>query len=277
MPSGQPAEERVTMANEPKPRTAASNGRLWGARARDWAELLEPSVAPMCEEVLNRTGLGAGTHYLDIGCGAGMAAERAAARGAHVTGLDASEGFLALARERVPRGDFRVGDMEELPFAADQFDVVTGFNSIQFAGNPAIALAEARRVVKPTGIVAVVTWADPAGMEAVAFMTALAKLMPPPPGAPGPFALSDAALLRSVATAAGLKPGDMFEVACAFVFRDEASALRGLGSSGGAVRAIELAGEDAVRAAHAAAIAPFRQGDGSFRIGARFRCLLARP
>ncbi len=266
------------MANGPKSRTAASNGRLWGARARDWAELIEPLTAPVCDAVFDRTGLGAGTQYLDIGCGAGMAALRAAGRGAQVLGIDAAEGLLAVARARLPQGDFRVGDMEELPFAAACFDVVTGFNSFQFAGNPVVALAEARRVAKPAGIVAIVTWGDPAGMEAAAVVTALATVLPPPPpGAPGPFALSDAAALRGLAAAAGLTPQDVFDVSSAFAFRDEESALRGLNASGIAVRAIEHAGEEAVRAAHAAAIAPFRRPDGSFRVNARFRCLLARP
>jgi hypothetical protein len=37
-------------------------------------------------------------------------------RGALVSGIDAAEGLVAIARERVPDGDFRVGDIESLPF-----------------------------------------------------------------------------------------------------------------------------------------------------------------
>lgn len=44
-----------------------------------------------------------------------------------------------------------------MPFPDHAFDLVTGFNSFQFAGNPAIALAEARRVAKPGAHVAIMT------------------------------------------------------------------------------------------------------------------------
>ncbi len=48
----------------------------------------------------------------------------AAQRGALVNGLDAAEALLAIARLRVPDGDFRVGDLEILPYAASTFDAV---------------------------------------------------------------------------------------------------------------------------------------------------------
>jgi SAM-dependent methyltransferase len=67
-------------------------------------------------------------------------------RGAKVSDTDAAEALLEIARRRTPEGDFRCGDMEELPFAAQSFEAVTGFNSLQYAGNPAVALREARRV-----------------------------------------------------------------------------------------------------------------------------------
>src|SRR5512136_2276043 len=109
---------RVTM-NDAKPRTLEEHGRLWGAGARDWADFQEATVRPVFEAVLERTGVGTGTRYLDAGCGAGMAAQIAAARGAEVSGVDASEAMLAIARSRAPSGDFRQGDLEDLPFAGE--------------------------------------------------------------------------------------------------------------------------------------------------------------
>ncbi len=261
-----------------KPRTAETNARLWGARARDWADYQEVIVRRVYETVLERTRVGSHTRYLDIGCGAGLAAEIADSRGASVSGIDATEPLLAIARSRVPRGEFRTGDLEALPFEDRAFDVVTGFNSFQFAGNPAVALREARRVAKASGVIAIVTWGEPEGMEAAAVVGALRPLMPPPPpGAPGPFALSKEAALRSFASDAGLSPGEIFDIECPFIYRDEASALRGLNSSGVATRAMESSSERAVTEAHAKAIAPYRQADGSYRIRAVFRCLLAGP
>lgn len=74
-----------------------------------------------------------------------MAAQIAASLGARVSGFDAAEALLAIARERVPAGDFRLADLENVPFGSAAFDVVTGFNSFQFAGDPVRALMEARR------------------------------------------------------------------------------------------------------------------------------------
>lgn len=205
-----------------------------------------------------------------------MAAQIAATRGAHVSGFDAAEALLAIARERVPDGEFRLADLEDVPFDDASFDVVTGFNSFQFAGDPVRALSEARRIVRPDGKVVIMTWGRPEGMEAAAIVAALRPLLPPPPpGAPGPFALSDEAKLREFAEAAGLKPDVVVDVDSPWAYPDEATALRGLGSSGVAARAAGLAGRDAVDAAHRLAMAPFRQPDGSFRIGATCRFLVA--
>jgi SAM-dependent methyltransferase len=266
------------MAAEAKPRTAEINGRLWGARAGDWANIQEGTVRPVYEAVLDRTQVTSGTRYLDVGCGAGMAAQIAASRGARVSGIDAAAALLDIARRRTPGGDFRLGDLEELPFDDGSFDVVTGFNSFQYAGNPVVALAAARRVTRTGGAVVIMTWGTPEGMEAASLVAALRPLMPPPlPGAPGPFALSDEAALRRFAADAGLRPVDVFDVDSPFVYPDETTAIRGLNASGVAARARENAGEQAVPHAHAKAIAPFRQPDGSYRIKATFRCLLAEP
>jgi SAM-dependent methyltransferase len=263
---------------ELKPRTAELNGRLWGARASDWANIQERTVRPVYEAVLERTCVTAGTRYLDVGCGAGMAVQMAAARGARVSGIDAADALLAIARQRAPRGEFRQGDLEQLPFDDRSFDVVTGFNSFQYAGNPAVALGEARRVTRPGGAVVIMVWGNPQDMEAASLVTALRPLLPPPPpDAPGPFALSDEAALRKFANDAGLTPVAVFDVDSPFIYPEEATAVRGLNSAGVAVRAMENSSVEAVTQAHARAIAPFRQPDGSYRIKATFRCLLAEP
>ncbi len=256
--------------------TSDAHGRLWGAQSRDWANLQEPVHRPIYDESFRRTRLGAGTSFLDAGCGSGLAAMTAAALGAKVSGLDASEALLEIARERVPEGRFAHGDLENLPYDDHSFDVVTGFNSFQYAGNPHTALAEAGRVTRRGGFVVVTTWGEPDGMEAAQVIAALKPLLPPPPpGAPGPFALSDRNALTQYVAEAGLQPVDIFDVDAPFNYPDEATAVRALGSSGVAARAIEFAGEAAVNSAHKEAIAPFTGSNGSIRIGATFRCLLA--
>ena len=263
---------------ESKPTTAKVNGQLWGARARDWAEIQEQSCLPVYHEVLKRTEVGSTTRYLDAGCGSGMAASLAANLGAEVSGLDASEALLVIAKERTGNADFQLCDLENIPFEDDSFDVVTGFNSFQYAGNPALALGEARRVTKPGGTVAIVTWGNPEGMDAASLVAVLKALLPPPPlGAPGPFALSDENTLREFASSAGLMPTDVFDVDGLWTYPDLDTAVRGMCSAGVAVKAMEHSGEEAVTSAYAAAFAPFLQSDGSVRLGASFRCLVSQP
>jgi SAM-dependent methyltransferase len=277
-----PSRTQTSMSPPPgatdRPRTSAQNGRLWGARAQDWADVQEGQFRAAYDAVFDACGLGPATQYCDVGCGAGMAAMLASGRGAEVSGLDAAESLLAIARSRVPSGDFRAGDLEELPFRDAQFDLVTGFNAFQFAANPRSALAEAKRIAKPTGRIVVMTWGSPEGMEAAALVAVLKPLLPPPPpGAPGPFALSEPSALRALAESAGLRPLEVYDVVCHWEYPDLATALRGLASSGVAVRATEASSVDAVNEAHAAALAPFRQEHGGYRIGASFRWLLAAP
>ncbi|WP_050930366.1 class I SAM-dependent methyltransferase [Aestuariivita boseongensis] len=256
--------------------TSEANGRLWGARARDWADIQEGQVAAAYHEVLDRCGVTSGTWHLDAGCGAGMACALSASLGAAVAGLDASEEMLKIARDRTPSGYFRQGDLEALPFEDDSFDVVTGFNAFQYAGDPAQALREAGRVTRPGGKIVILTWGEPEGMEAAGHIAVMKPLLPaPPPGAPGPFALSEESTLRAFAEKGGLTPMEIHDVETRWHYPDADTALRGLSSPGVAVKAIEHAGEEAFRAAMLAFLAPFVGADGSVSFGARFRYLIA--
>ena len=77
--------------------SADAQGALWGAAARDWAELAEPHQIPFYEAALDGLACADGMRLLDAGCGAGLALSLAAARGAVVSGLDASGGLLEIA------------------------------------------------------------------------------------------------------------------------------------------------------------------------------------
>jgi SAM-dependent methyltransferase len=256
--------------------TANVQSALWGARARDWTEVQEGTVIPLYEAVLSKTKVGSGTAILDVGCGAGLFCQMATHRGAHPSGLDATEPLIAIARDRVPNGDFRVGEMEELPYSDHQFDVVTGFNSIQYAASPANAMREARRVARAGGAVVVAVWGKPEDTQAAAYIAALGSLLPaPPPGAPGPFALSEEDALEALVTSAGLTPTEVEEVDTLWVYPNQHTALRGLLSAGPAVRAIQHVGEQAVRAAVTKAIEPFKIASGAYELQNKFRYLIA--
>jgi ubiquinone/menaquinone biosynthesis C-methylase UbiE len=254
-----------------------ANGRIWGLRARDWADIQERQCAPAYHAAFDAAEVGSGTRLLDAGCGAGLATGLAAERGAEVSGIDASAALLEIARARLPGAPFAHGDLEAIPFEDDAFDVVTGFNSFQFAADPIAALREAHRVAVPGGRVVVMTWGEPAGMEAAALVAALKPLLPPPPpGAAGPFALSEPGRLEELVAKADLSPLTAFYVDAPWTYPDLATALKGLGSSGVAAKAAEISGQAALDMAHEAALAPFRQPNGSYRIGATFRVLMAQ-
>ena len=112
-------------------------------RARDWAETWEGPAAGEHRST-STCSIGrrseSGTRVLDCGCGAGRFARMAADRGASVAGIDAAKELIEIAAERTPEGDFRVGDLEALPWPEDSFDVVTGFSSFQFADDKVRAL-----------------------------------------------------------------------------------------------------------------------------------------
>ncbi|MEO8028730.1 MAG: methyltransferase domain-containing protein, partial [Bryobacteraceae bacterium] len=81
--------------------SAQRQARLWTSGASEWtamAELVEP---PFWDLVLDAAGVASGTRLLDAGCGSGGAMARAAARGASVTGVDATEALLDEARKRL--------------------------------------------------------------------------------------------------------------------------------------------------------------------------------
>jgi SAM-dependent methyltransferase len=121
-------------------------GPLFDARAEDWAQTWEGPHGwgqPVYTHVLKSAQVGPGSRLLDCGCGAGRFPRLAADRGASVAGLDAASRLIEIARRRVPDGDFRVGDLESLPWPDGQFDLVTGLSAFQFADDKVRALTEA--------------------------------------------------------------------------------------------------------------------------------------
>lgn len=254
--------------------TALIHGPLWGARARDYTDTVEEVERPLFETVLDAAGVGPGVRLLDVGCGPGLAAQLAAQRGAQVAGLDAAEASLSIARERTPEGDFRAGEMEDLPWADNTFDVVTSFNAFQFASDLVNALREAWRVARPGGRVAMVVWGREEGCESAATVAAVGKLLPPPPpGAEGPFALGVPGRVEALLEQAGLTPLSSGEVECPFEFPDLETALRGIISAMVvAARQVEL---QVLRKAIADSLAPFRTSAGGYRQRNTFRYVIA--
>jgi ubiquinone/menaquinone biosynthesis methyltransferase len=95
-----------------------------------------------------------GLHALDLATGTGDIAFALAARGASVVGLDVTRRMIELARlkrQEGVRAEFLVGDMVELPFSAQSFDVVTVGYGLRNVPDLSAAIAEIFRVLKPGG------------------------------------------------------------------------------------------------------------------------------
>ena len=88
---------------------------------------------------------------LDVGCGTGLMAARLAAGGRRVVGLDIAAAMLAPQRRRAPRARFVLGDAEALPLRAGTFDAVVNLISVHHYPDPARAVGEFRRVLRPGG------------------------------------------------------------------------------------------------------------------------------
>ncbi len=106
---------------------------------------------------------------LDIGTGTGRILALFAGRAEHAVGVDLSREMLAVARANLRISDLhncvvRHGDMYQLPWPAESFDAVTIHQVLHFAEDPDGAIAEAARVLRPDGWLAVVDFA-PHGLE----------------------------------------------------------------------------------------------------------------
>lgn len=260
--------------------SARAQADLWTERAADWAEVMEGWNGwgiPIYRHVLERITVERGTRLLDVGCGAGRFCRIAADRGATISGLDATEPFVEIARRRIPDGDFRVGDMENLPWDDDSFDVVTGFNSYFIATDIVNALREAQRVARPGATVALTVFGRPERCQSTAVFASLRPFMPPMPpseGDPKP-AIGDEGVLEALATEARLTPREAGYIGFAEEYPDLATMLRGYMAAPPFVRAARAAGEDAVRAALAEAVLPLETATGGFRLEDEVRYLIA--
>src|SRR5271168_4759140 len=233
--------------------------RLWDTDPRAWAELAEAHNRPLFEAVLDAAGVGPGTRLLDVGCGTGLTLVLAQERGAIPGGLDISPGLLGIARERLPAAVLREGDMEILPFGDDSFDAVTGVNAFQFAGDPRQALREAARVARPGGRVVASLFAAPERSQGTVVHEAMNALIPPEQAADhAPYALSAPGNLEQALTDVGLRVQDHGEVVCHWRYASMPDAVRALLCSAGGARAIEAAGEQAVRDVLPPALAQFQ-------------------
>ena len=215
----------------------------WGRKAVDFATLSEPSNCREYVALHQHLGIGAGDDVLDLACGSGLALELARARGATCAGIDASQRLVAVARDRNPDSDVQVGDMNNLPWADDSFDVVTSFRGIW--GTTPDAVTEAARVLRPGGRFGITVWghikASPGAWALTPFLLAT---QPKVENQAAMVALGRPGVGEQVLSDAGFADARRVDVPFAWEFPDPETYARGLAATGPAYEAIQNVGEE---------------------------------
>ena len=227
--------------------------------------------------MFDELGVGPATDHLDVACGSGFAANLAGRRGATVTGLDASETLIDIARTRTPDGDFRVGDMSALPFDEGAFDVVTSFNGIWNGCDD--ALREARRVLTDDGRFGITYWGAYERMGLMPYFLSVIEHSPPSHQSATMELGETSDVIASMLRATDFELLDQATVAVTNEWPDLDTAIRDLAAAGPSVPAIEAIGYDNFCDALREAIAPLHDRDGTtgLRITSELGWATARP
>jgi SAM-dependent methyltransferase len=130
-------------------RVATVDGyRIWSATYDRPGNGIFAYEEPFVHEIIDALAPGVA---LDAACGTGRYAEYLAARGHQVTGVDNSPEMLTRARTRVPKADFRHGDLHQLPLPDDHVDLVVCALALTHLPELTPAIAELVRVLRPGG------------------------------------------------------------------------------------------------------------------------------
>jgi 2-polyprenyl-3-methyl-5-hydroxy-6-metoxy-1,4-benzoquinol methylase len=178
--------------------TLAAFKALQRERWANFAAVATVTTAPAAR-LVRYAGVGAGARVLDVACGTGVVSVTAARGGARVTGLDLTPELVAAARDnaRIAGVDieFHEGDVEDLPFERETFDIVISQYGHIFAPRPDVAIAEMLRVLKSGGTIAFSTW--PPELYIGRLLALVARYAPPPAlNVPSPALWGDPAIVR---------------------------------------------------------------------------------
>lgn len=166
-------------------------------------------LAPAADALVDAARIDAGEEVVDLACGSGNAALRAAERGARVIGIDGAPRLLEVAAERAASAgltlDLREGDLLALPVPDGCADVLLSVFGVIFAADAVGALREVRRVLRPKGRAVVSAWVPQGPINEM--LQAVGRIVARVTGATpeARFAWSDPAVLGPAAAQAGLR------------------------------------------------------------------------
>jgi|SRR6516225_4633159 SAM-dependent methyltransferase len=199
----------------------------WGSAARSWgehAEFIDKRAAPVTESMLELARLKAGQRVLELASGPGGVGLAAAATvGPHgeVVMSDVVGEMMSIARGRAQAVGLtnvvtRELDLESIDEPDAAYDAVFCRDGIMLVPDPAIAAGEILRILRPGGRAAIAVWGSRErnpwlGVLLDATSAQLGAPIPPP-GAPGPFSLSDPAALVALLSDSGFAEVAVSEV-----------------------------------------------------------------
>ena len=113
-------------------------------------------------KLIQFSGVQAKDNVLDVGCGTGVVAITASRHGAKVSGSDLTPELINQANTNADIAgldiDFKVADVEDLPYEDESFDFVLSQFGHMFSPRPELSTKEMLRVLKPGGVIAFSTW-----------------------------------------------------------------------------------------------------------------------
>lgn len=251
-------------------------GALWNSSVHNWCEFQEPLQKPQWEAIFDEVNLTSNSNFLDAGCGGGGACLLAEQRGAKVTGIEAAPAMVEFAQKQVPSGKFTVGDIQELPYEDNTFDVVLASSSLQYTEDRLETLRELKRVTKKNGLIAVTLWSVPEKVEYRKVFEAVKKLLPSPPAGKGPFELSMGTVLENLMESVDLNIIVSKEVHCPFQYKNFEMFWKVNMSTGPIQMALKTINEDTLEGELRKVVSSNQAGDGTIHIDNYFKYVVGK-
>jgi ubiquinone/menaquinone biosynthesis C-methylase UbiE len=267
----------------------------WGKMAPGWEarnDWMAATSEPVNEWLVRRADPQPGQVAIDIAAGPGdlgfRIAERVGDEG-RVMSTDFAPQMVEVARRLgEARGlrnvEFSVLDAERMDLEDDCVDAAVCRWGYMLMGDPAAAMRETRRILRPGGPLALAVWAAPERNPWAAFpavtLVERGHLSPPEPGAPGIFALADPDRLTEMVSAAGFGEAELEELELEFRHADFDdvwdSLVRLAGPLARVINTLPEEEREATRQAILERLAPFLGDDGSYAMPACSLGVLAR-
>ncbi|MEA2864893.1 MAG: hypothetical protein QOC84_2849 [Bradyrhizobium sp.] len=199
----------TTLSPEDAERFRSFERQRLDSLATTYQDFFSPITALAIKPLFDAVRFQAGVDLLDVATGPGSVAAEAQGSGARTVGVDLSPGVIELAVKSHPGIDFRVAEVEHLPFADSSFDAVVCNFGLGHFPYPEASVAECVRTLRPGGRIALSWWDDPSKQRIQGlFREAVAEIgAAPPPDIPQGhpiFRFSDTEEFRRLLEAVGL-------------------------------------------------------------------------